>query len=71
VPVSLLPVIAQTLHTTLDALVDHNTTPAIAAPKKRGPQKKIQQQLQLIEALPLAKQRAITQVLDSVIAAHQ
>lgn len=71
VPVSLLPVIAQTLHTTLDALVAHDTTPAIAAPKKRGPQKKIQQQLQLIETLPLAKQRAISQVLDSVIAAHQ
>ncbi len=68
VPVSLLPVIAQTLQTTLDALVDHDSTPAIAAPKKRGPQKKIQQQLQQIEALPLAKQRVITQLIDSVLA---
>jgi len=42
-----------------------------AAPKKRGPQKKIRQQLELIEALPLAKQRAIAQALDSVLAAHQ
>ena len=45
VPVSLLPVIAQTLQTTLDALVAHDSTPVIAAPKKRGPQKKIRQQL--------------------------
>lgn len=71
VPVSLLPVIAQTLQTTLDALVTHDTTPAIATPKKRGPQKKIQQQLQLIETLPIAEQRAISRVLDSVLAAHQ
>ena len=71
VPVSLLPLIAQTLETTLDALVAHDVAPAAAAPKKRGPQKKIRQQLELIESLPLAKQRAIAQVLDSVIAAHQ
>jgi len=71
VPVSLLPLIAQTLETTLDALVTHDATPATAAPKKCGPQKKIRQQLELIEPLPLAKQRAIAQVLDSVLAAHQ
>ena len=71
VPVSLLPVIAQALQTTLDAIVTQGTAPAPAAPKKRGPQKKIQQQLQLIEALPLAEQRAISRVLDSVLAAHQ
>lgn len=63
VPVSLLPVIANALDTTLDAL--------IASPKKRGPQKKLRQQLEMIEALPIAKQRAIVQVLDSVIAGHQ
>lgn len=67
-PVSLLPVIAQTLQTTLDALVAHDTTPTIAAPKKRGPQKKIRQQLEQIDALPPAKQRAIAQVLDSMLA---
>jgi len=71
VPVSLLPVIAQTLHTTLDALVVEAASPAMTAPKKRGPQKKIQQQLQLIETLPIAEQRAISRVLDSVLAAHQ
>lgn len=68
VPVSLLPVIAQTLQTTLDALVAHDTTPAIAAPKKRGPQKKIRQQLEQIEALPVTKQRMVAQMIDAVIA---
>lgn len=67
VPVSLLPVIATTLHTTLDALVAHDATPIAAAPKRRGPQKKIRQQLEQIEALPMAKQRAIAQVLDSML----
>ena len=65
-----LPVIATTLRTTLDALIAHDATPA-AAPKKRGPQKKIRQQLQQIEALPVTKQRLISQMIDSVLAAHQ
>lgn len=69
VPVSLLPVIAQALDTTLDALLADNVSPAMkSAPKKRGPQKKIRQQLEQIEALPMAKQRAIAQVLDSMLA---
>ena len=71
VPVSLLPVIAGTLQTTLDALVGQEAAPAAAAPKKRGPQKKIRHQLELIEALPVAEQRAIARVLDSVLAGHQ
>lgn len=68
VPVSLLPVIAHTLQTTLDALVSDEPTPMLAAPKKRDPQKKIRQQLEQIEALSPAKQRAIAQVLDSMLA---
>ncbi|QIL19640.1 hypothetical protein [Thermomonas sp. HDW16] len=69
VPVSLLPVIAQVLDTTLDALVADNAALTMAsAPKKRGPQKKIRQQLEQIEALPMAKQRAIAHVLDSMLA---
>ena len=38
---------------------------------KRGPAPKLQQQLEQIQALPKAEQRAITRVLDSVLAAHQ
>jgi hypothetical protein len=34
---------------------------------KRGPAPKIQQQLEQIESLPKAKQRAIAQVLDSML----
>ena len=59
VPVSLLPLIAQTLETTLEELVAHDAASVAAAPKKRGPKKKIRQQLELIESLPLAEQRAI------------
>jgi transcriptional regulator with XRE-family HTH domain len=70
VPVSLLPVIAQALETTLDALIAHDAAPAVA-PKKRGPAPKLQQQLERIQSLPAAEQRAIVRVLDSVLAAHQ
>lgn len=38
---------------------------------KRGPQPKIAQQLERIQAQPAAEQRAIVKVLDSVLAAHQ
>ena len=67
VPVSLLPVIAQALDTTLDALVNDEARTPTAAPKKRGPQKKIQQQMKLIETLPIAKQRVIAQLIDSML----
>lgn len=69
VPVSLLPVIAQALDTTLDALVADNTVPTIkSAPKKRGPAPKIQQQLERVAALPKSEQRVIAKVLDSMLA---
>lgn len=48
VPVSLLSLIAQTLKTTLDALVAHDAAPATTAPTKRGRQKKIRPQLELL-----------------------
>ncbi len=67
VPVSLLLPIVQTLDTTLDALADQNAALSPAKPKKRGPPKKAQRQLQQIETLPPAKQRAIAQVLDSML----
>jgi len=71
VPVSLLPVIAQVLDTTLDALVADNTAPAMkSAPKKRGPAPKIQQQLEQIEALPKAKQRVVSQMIDAMLQAN-
>ena len=66
-PVSLLPVIAEALDTTLDALVNDEAHTTAAAPKKHGPQKKIQQQMKLIETLPIAKQRVIAQWIDSML----
>jgi transcriptional regulator with XRE-family HTH domain len=69
VPVSSLPAIARAVGATLDELiVDHEPAAARAAPKKCGPTPKIQQQLEQLSRLPKAKQRAVMQVLDSVLA---
>lgn len=38
---------------------------------KRGPQPKIAQQLERIRTLPAAEQRAISKVIDAVLAAHR
>ena len=67
VPVSLLPVIAQALDTTLDALVNDEAHTTAAAPKKRGPAPKIQQQLERINALPKAQQRFVMQMIETVL----
>ncbi len=56
---------AQALDTTVETLLG---SAAAKAGGKRGPAPKIQQQLEQIEALPKAKQRAIAQVLDSMLA---
>lgn len=66
IQVSALPVIAQALGVTVEALVAEAPKPG-----KRGPAPKLQQQLERIQQLPKAKQRAIVQMLDSVLAAHQ
>ncbi|MDE2381823.1 MAG: helix-turn-helix transcriptional regulator [Xanthomonadaceae bacterium] len=68
VPISHLPRLAGLLGVTVEELLG---TQAKRSAGKRGPAPKLQQQLEQIQALPKAKQRAITQVLDSVIAAHQ
>ena len=67
VPISTLPLLARTLGVSVEGLI------GVQAPRtgKRGPAPKLQQQLEQIQALPKAKQRAIAQVLDSVLAAHQ
>lgn len=59
---------AEVLETTLEELLG---TQAKRSPGKRGPQPKIAQQLQRIQKLPAAEQRAIVKVLDAVLAAHQ
>lgn len=69
VPMSALPSIARAVGASLDELiVDEAPTASKATPKKRGPAPKIQQQLEQLSRLPKAKQRAVMQVLDSVLA---
>lgn len=58
---------AQVLDTTIEALIG---SASAKTGGKRGPAPKIQQQLEQIDALPKAKQRAIAQVLDSMLANH-
>lgn len=65
---AMLPTVARVLGIAIEELIG---MPARRGVNKRGPQPKIALQLQQIEALPKAKQRAIAQVLDSVLAAHQ
>lgn len=65
---AMLPTVARVLGVAIEELIG---MPARRGVGKRGPQPKIALQLQQIEALPKAKQRAIAQVLDSVLAAHQ
>lgn len=64
-----LPNLAGQLGVTVEELVGTSSTKRAAG--KRGPQPKIAQQLERIQALPAAEQRAIVKVLDSVLAAHQ
>lgn len=71
-----LRLLADTLHTraehlgvTVEELVGAPPTKRTAG--KRGSQSKFAQQIQLIEALPKANTQAVSQVLESVIVAHQ
>lgn len=70
VAVALLPPLTRALRVTIEELVGEEAKSAKAG-GKRGPAPKIQQQLEQIEALPKAKQRAIAQVLDSMLAAQR
>ncbi|MFN7783493.1 MAG: helix-turn-helix domain-containing protein [Lysobacterales bacterium] len=63
IQVSTLPLIAQALGVTVEALVAE-----APKPKKRGPAPKLQQQLERLQALPKAKQRLVIEVLDSLLA---
>ncbi|MBZ0223203.1 MAG: helix-turn-helix transcriptional regulator [Dokdonella sp.] len=63
IQVSALPVIAQALGVSVEALVADAPKPA-----RRGPAPKLQQQLERVQALPKAKQRLVSEVLDSLLA---
>jgi len=63
--VQTLALAAQVLETSVEDLLG---TPAKRSTGKRGPVAKLQQQLERISALPKARQRVVSEVLDSLLA---
>ncbi len=64
VPVSLLPAVAEALAVSVETLIGQKE----AAPGKRGPAPKLQQQMERIQRLPRAKQRFVMDMIDTVLA---
>jgi transcriptional regulator with XRE-family HTH domain len=65
VAASMLPVLAQVLGTTVEELIGQ--APARAA-GERGPAPRLQRQLERLSTLPKTKQRAVMEVLESMLA---
>ena len=65
VPVSLLAALATGLAVTVEELIG---VPGRRPAGKRGPAPKLQQQLERISQLPKAKQKMVSEVLDSLLA---
>ena len=63
IQVSALPVVAQVLGVGVEDLLNTQAKPA-----KRGPTPKIQRQLERVSQLPRARQRMVSEVLDSLLA---
>lgn len=67
--VGALPKLADQLDVSVEELVG---TPARQSSRaKRGPVPKVQQQLEQVSQLPRARQRMVSEVLDSLLATHQ
>lgn len=64
----MLPVLADILDLSLDEMLIGQPSPR--TPGKRGPASRLQQQLDAITQLPKAEQRAVSTVLDAVLAQH-
>lgn len=64
VPITTLPLLAQSLGTTIEELIGGEAKRS----SKRGPAPKIQQQLERVSQLPRARQRMVSEVLDSLLA---
>ena len=62
VPVSNLPLLARTLGVSVEALIGEK-----AAPAKRGPTPKLQQQVERLSRLPQAKQRVVMEMLEGFL----
>ena len=61
-PVSMLPLLAKSLGTTVEELLGEDKKPG-----RRGPAPKLERHLERIQQLPKARQRFVLQVLDSVL----
>ena len=75
VPVSMLPGLARVLSMPIEALIGDTdgrdpTTPVTQRRTRRGPVSKLEQQLDAIARLPKARQRFVSQMLDTVLAQH-
>jgi transcriptional regulator with XRE-family HTH domain len=66
-PVSLLPELTRTLGLSADELLGQSTT----RHSRRGPTSKLQQQIEAISQLPKARQRFVSEMLDTVLAQTQ
>ena len=65
IAVATLTIVAKALDVTIEDLLG---SPSAKAAGKRGPAPKLQRQLEQVSQLPKAKQRLITEVLDSMLA---
>jgi len=63
IAVATLPTVARVLGVSIEDLIGENRHP----PGKRGPAPKLQQQLEQLSRLPRAKQRFVSEMLDSVL----
>lgn len=67
IQVSALPVVARALSVSLEELPGEGKP---AARSKRGPTPKWEQQIEAISKLPRARQRFVSEMLDTVLAQH-
>lgn len=67
VAIAMLPTLAETLGMSFEDLIG---APTSCAAGKRGPAPKIQQQLEQVGQLPRAKQRLVSQFIDTVLQQH-
>lgn len=76
VPVSMLPRLARLLGTSVEALIGDTDEGDIAAAPvaqrrtRRGPVSRLEQQLDAVSRLPKARQRFVTDMLDTVLAGN-
>lgn len=66
---SLIPRIAELLDLSLDELL--LGAPVVRLPGKRGPASRIERQLDAVAQLPRARQKFVSDMLDTVLAQHQ